>query len=99
MYQATYVPAFYRALHTLVHNEFRTGKLVEGFKASIGWQSMSRLPQIRGAVALIGLRLKHPFLHRRVDRLERLSPEPTVNPRAAHAAPAVAGKTSDLKAS
>jgi anaerobic magnesium-protoporphyrin IX monomethyl ester cyclase len=95
MYQATYVPAFYRALHALVHNEFRTGKLTDGLKRSIGWPSMWRPRQIRGAISLLRQRLKHPILRARVDRLERLSPGPTIDPRPAP----VSGETSNLRAS
>jgi hypothetical protein len=89
MYQATYVPEFYRAVHALVHNEFRTGRLTEGLARSIRWTSMPR--QIRSTVWLVAQRLKHPILRRRVDRLERVSPEPAVEARPARAP--------DLKAS
>ena len=85
MYQATYVPEFYRAVHALVHNEFRTGRLTEVLTGAMGWTSMLRPRQIRNTVWLIAQRLKHPILRRRVDRLERVSPEPAVDARPAPA--------------
>ena len=77
-----------------MHNEFRTGKLTEDLKQAIGWP-LWRPRQLRGAVSLFGQRLKHPILRRRVDRLERRSPEPTVDPRLTP----VPSEPSNLKAS
>ncbi len=103
MYRATYVPEFYRALHALVHNEFRTGKLAQDLTRSIGVPTRWRLRRVYSAVSMIAQRLKHPILRRRVDRLETLSPEPMVDPRpapaSAVAAVPVSGEAPNLKAS
>ncbi len=103
MYRATYVPEFYRALHALVHNEFRTGKLAQDLTRSIGLPTRWRLRRFYSAVSIVAQRLKHPILRRRVDRLETLSPEPMVDPRpapaSAVAAVPVSGEAPNLKAS
>jgi anaerobic magnesium-protoporphyrin IX monomethyl ester cyclase len=61
MYRATYVPAFYRVLHALVHAEFRARR----------W-SAARSP--RAAAASIYHALRLPVLRYRLDRLARLRP-------------------------
>src|SRR6185295_8676820 len=77
MYRATYVPEFYRALHALVHNEFRARKLVDELKRSFSRPSGLRPRQLRRALSLVAHALRQPILRRRVDRLERLSPPQT----------------------
>jgi anaerobic magnesium-protoporphyrin IX monomethyl ester cyclase len=83
MYRATYVPEFYRALHMLVHNEFRSQKLIEDLKSVLCRPSRLRPRQVRRALSLVGDAVRRPLLRRRVDRLERLSPpQRTVAPLA-----------------
>ncbi len=64
MYRATYVPEFYRALHALVHAEFRARKWVEALRRG----------QVRRAIGYASNVLKRPILRSRVDRLARVSP-------------------------
>jgi len=81
MYRATYVPEFYRALHALIHNEFRSRKLVEDLKGALGKPTALRPRQVRRALSLVAHTIRQPLLQRRVDRLERLSPpQMTVTP-------------------
>jgi anaerobic magnesium-protoporphyrin IX monomethyl ester cyclase len=56
MYQATYVPEFYRALHALVHAQFRS----------------RRRHSLRAIAASIYHGLRIPALRRRVERLSRV---------------------------
>jgi radical SAM superfamily enzyme YgiQ (UPF0313 family) len=58
MYRATYVPDFYRALHALVHAEFRTRKAV-------------RHPSARALAAAAYHAARLPILRRAVNRLAR----------------------------
>jgi anaerobic magnesium-protoporphyrin IX monomethyl ester cyclase len=95
MYRATYVPEFYRALHALVHNEFRSWKLIDELTRALGRPSTLRPRQLRRALALAGHILKQPILRRRVDRLERLSPPPTKTVPLAVMTPRMAAIPSD----
>jgi anaerobic magnesium-protoporphyrin IX monomethyl ester cyclase len=71
MYRATYVPDFYRALHRLVHAEFR---------ASRGIDHLRRL-HLRATIASAAHRLSLPMLRRRVDRLAAIAPpQPPIVP-------------------
>jgi glycosyltransferase involved in cell wall biosynthesis/radical SAM superfamily enzyme YgiQ (UPF0313 family) len=71
MYRATYVPDFYRALHRLVHAEFR------GRRA---WAHL-RGGHVRAAIAAAVCTLSLPVLRRRVDRLAAVAPpQPPVVP-------------------
>jgi anaerobic magnesium-protoporphyrin IX monomethyl ester cyclase len=79
MYRATYVPDFYRALHRLVHAEFRARRAGE---------RMHR--DVRSALAFAIHRASQAFLRRRVDRLAALAPPqhpfvpmPVLTPQAA----------------
>jgi len=74
MYRATYVPEFYRALHMLVHNEFRSQRLIADLKGALRRPSEMRPRQLRRALSLAGHAVRRPLLRHRVDRLERLSP-------------------------
>jgi glycosyltransferase involved in cell wall biosynthesis/radical SAM superfamily enzyme YgiQ (UPF0313 family) len=80
MYRATYVPDFYRALHSYVHTEFRACKSAEALR--------------RGRLTALASLLRHraamPLLRRRVDRLSRVAPPrpaivtiPVLTPQAA----------------
>jgi radical SAM superfamily enzyme YgiQ (UPF0313 family)/glycosyltransferase involved in cell wall biosynthesis len=73
MYHATYVPDFYRALHALVHAQFRAGKS-KGLIASglmrpwlLGWR------HARAAANLAYQSGKASMLQRRLSRLARLT--------------------------
>jgi len=71
MYRATYVPDFYRALHRLVHAEFRARR---------AGGHLRRL-HLRSALAAAVLRLSLPVLRRRVERLAAITPpQPPIVP-------------------
>jgi anaerobic magnesium-protoporphyrin IX monomethyl ester cyclase len=82
MYRATYVPEFYRALHALLHNEFRSRKILDDLERSVARPSTLRLRHLRRALSLVGRTLKRPILRRRVDRLEGAAPLPVTLPLA-----------------
>jgi len=65
MYRATYEPGFYRALHSLVHAQFRARK----------W---SAARSMREAAAALYHATRAPFLLQRVRRLARDTSAPAV---------------------
>ena len=65
MYRATYAPEFYRALHALVHAEFRARKL-----------RAARSPREAAAAIYHGLRA--PWLQQTVRRLARETSAPAL---------------------
>jgi radical SAM superfamily enzyme YgiQ (UPF0313 family) len=65
MYRATYEPAFYRALHSLVHAQFRARKL-------------SAARSMRAATAAVYHAARAPFLQRKVRLLARATAGPAV---------------------
>jgi len=73
MYHATYVPDFYRALHALVHAQFRAGKS-RGLVASgvVRPWSLGRR-HARAAANLAYQSAKASMLQRRLSRLARLT--------------------------
>jgi anaerobic magnesium-protoporphyrin IX monomethyl ester cyclase len=73
MYHATYVPDFYRALHGLVHAEFRArkSKRVVSGGAARPWTIGRR--HARAAVHLVYQSAKAFLLRRRLSRLARLT--------------------------
>jgi anaerobic magnesium-protoporphyrin IX monomethyl ester cyclase len=73
MYHATYVPDFYRALHALVHAEFRAGKSksLVGRAAARPWTIGRR--HARAAANLAFQSMKASVLQRRLSRLARLT--------------------------
>ena len=80
MYRATYVPDFYRALHRLVHAEFRARRAIDQLRGG----------RLRGAVAAAIHRVSLPILRRRLDRLASQTPPqapivplPVLTPQAA----------------
>ena len=82
MYHATYVPEFYRALHALVHAEFRVQKWADELRRVAARPSTLRLRHARRAVSCAGHLMKRPWLRRRADRLARLPPTgPLTAPR------------------
>jgi radical SAM superfamily enzyme YgiQ (UPF0313 family) len=62
MYRAAYVPDFYRALHALVHAEFRAQRAVR------------RHASLRERAAGVYHAARLPLLHRQLDRLARETP-------------------------
>jgi len=73
MYHATYVPDFYRALHALVHAEFRTRKAADALARAAARPWTLRRRHARAAAAVIYQSAKVPLLRRRLSRLARLT--------------------------
>ncbi|HEY2153518.1 MAG TPA: glycosyltransferase [Vicinamibacterales bacterium] len=73
MYHATYVPDFYRALHALVHAEFRAHKSSASLLRVLGrpWTWRGRHARLAATVGYH--RVKMPLLRRRLSRLARLT--------------------------
>jgi anaerobic magnesium-protoporphyrin IX monomethyl ester cyclase len=81
MYRATYVPDFYRALHALVHAEFRARLSADVLRDAVGRPLTIRPRHARAAAQFVTGRLALPGLRRTVDRLSRLTPsQPSVMP-------------------
>lgn len=74
MYQATYVPDFYRALHALVHAEFRAHRSAQELRGGFALPSTLRPRHVRTAIHALLNAARVPFLRRRVDRLSRVKP-------------------------
>ena len=73
MYHATYVPDFYRALHALVHAEFRARKAAASVASAIARPWTLRRRHARAAATVAYHRAKVPWLERRLSRLARLT--------------------------
>jgi anaerobic magnesium-protoporphyrin IX monomethyl ester cyclase len=71
MYRATYVPDFYRALHALVHTEFRAWRSAGEVARALARPLQLRTHHLRSAVAYVKHRLALPARRWRVDRLAR----------------------------
>jgi hypothetical protein len=83
MYHATYVPDFYRALHALVHAEFRARRSADEVKAALARPFAVRPRHARAAVQLVSRRMTLPSLRRTVNRLSKVAPpHPAVMPLA-----------------
>jgi anaerobic magnesium-protoporphyrin IX monomethyl ester cyclase len=81
MYQATYVPDFYRALHALVHAEFRARRSADEMRGALAGPLDARPRHARAALQYVSQRVALPILRRRVDRLARIpTPQPAVMP-------------------
>jgi radical SAM superfamily enzyme YgiQ (UPF0313 family) len=81
MYRATYGPEFYRALHALVHSEFRTRKWGDELRRAALHPASFRLRHVRRMIGCASHVVRRPFLQRRVDRLARVpSPSLSVTP-------------------
>ncbi|MBZ5559102.1 MAG: glycosyltransferase [Acidobacteriia bacterium] len=81
MYHATYVPDFYRALHALVHTEFRARKSAAALRHALKHPLDVRVRHARALLHYVAHRVMQPVLQSRVDRLARLAPaQPTVVP-------------------
>ena len=98
MYHATYVPDFYRALHGLVHAEFRARR------SSVAMSRAARRPwtlrprHARAAFNVTYQKVLGSLLHRRLSRLERLTapapPTPLIPLLTPHAAAVPTDQTS-----
>jgi radical SAM superfamily enzyme YgiQ (UPF0313 family) len=73
MYHATYVPAFYRALHALVHAEFRAGKSKTIVSRAVARPWTLGRRHARAAANLAYQTAKVSLLQRRLSRLARLT--------------------------
>jgi len=83
MYHATYVPDFYRALHTLVHTEFRARRSADELLQALARPTTARPRHARAAWTCLTRRVALPMLRRKVDRLSRVPPpHPAVVPLA-----------------
>jgi radical SAM superfamily enzyme YgiQ (UPF0313 family)/glycosyltransferase involved in cell wall biosynthesis len=83
MYQATYVPDFYRALHALVHAEFRARRSADELRAALAGPLVARPRHARAVLQYVSRRVTLPLLRRRVDRLARVpTPHRAVRPLA-----------------
>src|SRR5262249_39119289 len=81
MYRATYVPDFYRALHALVHTEFRVRRSADDLRGVLAHPAAARLRHARAAFMYVSRRARMPLLRRRVDRLAEITPQqPHVRP-------------------
>jgi anaerobic magnesium-protoporphyrin IX monomethyl ester cyclase len=69
MYRGTYVPDFYRALHALVHAQFRSRRTADAIGRG----------HVRDALAGALQTLKLPWLHARVSHLARVRPAATTH--------------------
>ena len=90
MYHATYVPDFYRALHALVHAEFRAGRAADALAQVVArpWTFTRR--HARAAVHVAYHRVQVSRLQRRLGRLAQLTaaapPTPLIPLLTPHAA-------------
>jgi anaerobic magnesium-protoporphyrin IX monomethyl ester cyclase len=73
MYHATYVPAFYRALHALVHAEFRAGKSKTIVSRAVARPWTLGRRHARAAANVAYQTVKVSLLQRRLSRLARLT--------------------------
>jgi radical SAM superfamily enzyme YgiQ (UPF0313 family) len=79
MFRATYVPDFYRALHALVHAEFRARRSAEEVKRALAQPLTARPRHARAAMQLVSRAVTLPSLRRTVDRLAQVpTPYPAV---------------------
>ena len=73
MYHATYVPDFYRALHALVHAEFRARKAAGALAQAVARPWTVGRRHARAAAQAIYHRVQAARLERRLARLARLT--------------------------
>ena len=73
MYHATYVPDFYRALHALVHAEFRARKSTQMVSQALTRPWTVGRRHARAAVNAAYQTAKAALLQRRLSRLARLA--------------------------
>src|SRR5947207_9631537 len=80
MYHATYVPDFYRALHALVHAEFRAGKSKSLLSRAAARPWTIRRRHARAAINVAYQSAKASLLQKRLCRLARLTAAATPTP-------------------
>jgi anaerobic magnesium-protoporphyrin IX monomethyl ester cyclase len=73
MYHATYVPDFYRALHALVHAEFRARKATRTVMRVLARPWTVKRRHARAAAHAVYQRVQASLLQRRLGRLARLT--------------------------
>src|SRR5262249_35223907 len=73
MYHATYSPDFYKALHALVHAEFRQQRSLDLLGRLGRWPQLIRIKSAREFLSGVAQGLKRPVLQRRVEALARAS--------------------------
>ncbi len=78
MYQATYGPDFYRALHALVHAEFRSRRSITTVARALSQPRSIHGRFVRDIASGIYHAVRVPILRRRVDRLARETAQPSV---------------------
>jgi len=80
MYHATYPSDFYRALHALVHAEFRQRRALDRLAALVRRQHLLRPRTARELVAGLLQAFKRPGLRRTVEALARQADGASVRP-------------------
>ena len=98
MYRGTYAPAFYRALHELVHAEFNRRRASALIRRWIRRPSTLNRRSLRQVCSAVWKAVTWPMLRRRVLALSRVAPDhaPLLTPvlsREAAATPSAAGRT------
>jgi len=83
MYHAAYVPDFYRALHTLVHADFRARRAASELRAACRTPLRLRPRHVRSALEFLRNRIAGSIHGVRVNRLARVpTPHLSVAPLA-----------------
>jgi anaerobic magnesium-protoporphyrin IX monomethyl ester cyclase len=83
MYHATYVPDFYRALHALVHAEFRSQRAARELRRGLARPSTIGARHLRAVWQCVSGRVAVPVRRQRVEHLSRVRPpHPAVVPLA-----------------
>jgi hypothetical protein len=71
MYRATYSPDFYRALHALVHAEFRGRRALDLLSSALHRKSLMKSRTAREVIGGVLQTFRRPALKRRVEALAR----------------------------
>ena len=79
MYRATYEPQFYRALHHVVHHDFRARRVARRMRLLAARPSIARASDLRQVASWAYNRVALPFARRRLQRLAR-STTPSMTP-------------------
>jgi anaerobic magnesium-protoporphyrin IX monomethyl ester cyclase len=90
MYRATHVPDFYRALHALVHTEFRARRAAEEMRRALTAPATLGARHVRASIAHVTYRLRLMRLRRQIAHLAAETPPrppivtvPVMTPQAA----------------
>jgi radical SAM superfamily enzyme YgiQ (UPF0313 family) len=73
MYRATYQPSFYRALHHVVHREFRVRRVARRLRSLVARPSSARAADLRQVASWAYNRAALPFARRRLQRMARVT--------------------------